>query len=43
LVNLALWHSLPVQLYWHCWSLESDVLDSLTAALVASAKQQLQR
>jgi LysR family transcriptional regulator, chromosome initiation inhibitor len=42
LVNVAPWHALPVQLYWHCWNLESDVLNSLTAALVVTAKEQLQ-
>lgn len=43
LINIAPWHHLQVQLYWHCWNLESDVLDSLTAALLASATQQLHR
>lgn len=28
---------LPIELYWHCWNLESEVLDALTAALTASA------
>ena len=37
LVNLAPDHALPVQLYWHCWNLESEVLDSLTAALTRAA------
>jgi LysR family transcriptional regulator, chromosome initiation inhibitor len=41
LLNIAPSHSLAVQLYWHCWNLESDVLDSLTAALTVAAKQQL--
>jgi len=36
-VNLAPGHALPVQLYWHCWNLESAVLDALTAALTATA------
>lgn len=40
-VNLAPGHSLPVQLYWHCWNLESAVLDSLTAALTATAEAAL--
>ncbi len=43
LVNIAPWHHLHVQLYWHCWNLESDVLDSLTAALVEAAAKQLHR
>jgi LysR family transcriptional regulator (chromosome initiation inhibitor) len=32
LVNVAPNRVLPIQLYWHCWNLESDVLDALTAA-----------
>ena len=43
LVNIAPWHHLHVQLYWHCWNLESEVLDSLTAALVEAAAKQLHR
>jgi LysR family transcriptional regulator, chromosome initiation inhibitor len=42
LLNIAPSHSLAVQLYWHCWNLESDVLDSLSAALTSAARQQLQ-
>lgn len=41
-VNLAPGHSLPVQLYWHCWNLESAVLDALTAALTATAEATLE-
>ena len=41
LVNLAPACVLPVQLYWHCWNLESEVLDALTAALTRSAEQVL--
>ena len=37
LVNLAPACVLPIQLYWHCWNLESEVLDALTAALTHSA------
>ena len=37
LVNLAPDCVLPIQLYWHCWNLESEVLDALTAALTESA------
>ncbi|MCZ8256678.1 MAG: LysR family transcriptional regulator ArgP [Polaromonas sp.] len=41
LVNLAPSYTLPIQLYWHCWNLESEVLDALTAALKQSAAQSL--
>ena len=41
LVNLAPAHSLPVDLYWHCWNLDSQVIDRLSAALVAAAEQAL--
>ena len=37
LINLAPGCILPIQLYWHCWNLESEVLDALTTALTASA------
>ena len=37
LINLAPGCTLPIQLYWHCWNLESEVLDALTTALTASA------
>ena len=37
LVNLAPDCILPIQLYWHCWNLESEVLDALTAALTGAA------
>ena len=33
LLNLAPDAALPIQLYWHCWNLESEVLDQLSAAL----------
>jgi LysR family transcriptional regulator (chromosome initiation inhibitor) len=33
LVNVAPAMKLPVQLYWHCWNLSSEVLERLTAAL----------
>ena len=42
LVNLAPKTSVPVQLYWHCWNLDSGVLDQLTAALTAAAGRALQ-
>lgn len=37
LVNIAPNKVLPIQLYWHCWNLESDVLDALTDALLKAA------
>ncbi len=37
LINLVPACILPIQLYWHCWNLESEVLDALTAALIQSA------
>ncbi len=37
LVNLSPQFCLPVSLYWHCWRLDSAVLDSLTRALQAAA------
>jgi LysR family transcriptional regulator, chromosome initiation inhibitor len=41
LVNIAPDHSLPVELYWHCWNLDSVVLDALTNALTGAASQSL--
>jgi len=41
LVNVAPQASVPVQLYWHCWNLESAVLDQLTAALTQAAREAL--
>jgi LysR family transcriptional regulator (chromosome initiation inhibitor) len=41
LVNLAPAITLPVALYWHCWNLNSEVIDRLTAALEAGAEQAL--
>jgi LysR family transcriptional regulator (chromosome initiation inhibitor) len=41
LVDVAPGHTLPVQLFWHCWNLESAVLDALTRALTAAAAQAL--
>ena len=41
LLNLAPGFTLPIQLYWHCWNLESEVLDALTLALRQSASQAL--
>ncbi len=37
LVNLSPQLSLPVSLYWHCWKLDSAVLDALTQALQRAA------
>jgi LysR family transcriptional regulator (chromosome initiation inhibitor) len=41
LVNVAPQHTLPVQLFWHCWNLESAVLDSISAALTSEADKLL--
>lgn len=37
LVNLAPAHVQPVALYWHCWNLQSEVLDALNQALTRAA------
>ena len=37
LVDVAPGQMLPVELYWHCWNLDSAVLDALTAALTVAA------
>ena len=42
LVNLAPQSSLPVRLYWHCWNLDSAVIDQLTRALALGAQTALQ-
>jgi LysR family transcriptional regulator, chromosome initiation inhibitor len=41
LLNVAAHTVVPVQLYWHCWNLESAVLDQLTAALTQAAGEAL--
>lgn len=41
LVDIAPGHALPVELYWHCWNLDSAVLDALTTALTVAATQAL--
>lgn len=41
LVDLAPGRSLQVPLYWHCWNLESVVLDGLSQALVGAAARAL--
>ncbi len=37
LVDIAPGQALPVELYWHCWNLDSAVLDALTSALTTAA------
>ena len=37
LVDLAPGVTLPVNLYWHCWNLDSVVIDRLTAAISSAA------
>jgi len=41
LVNLAHDFCLPVSLYWHCWNLDSAVIDRLTQALEQGAARAL--
>jgi LysR family transcriptional regulator (chromosome initiation inhibitor) len=41
LVNLAPDMRLPVNLYWHCWNLDSEVIDRLTGALSGAAMRLL--
>ena len=41
LVNLAPACVLPIQLYWHCWNLASEVLDALSSALTQAAETAL--
>ena len=41
LLNLAPGFSLPVSLYWHCWNLDSEVIDRLTQALAHGAGKSL--
>lgn len=43
LVNLSPATVLAVQLYWHCWNLDSGLLDALTRALTEAAAQALPR
>jgi len=38
LVDVSPGTRVPVQLYWHCWNLESVLLDQLTAALSEAAR-----
>ncbi len=41
LVNVAPAAAVPVQLYWHCWNLQSDVIDQLSTALTQAASEAL--
>ena len=41
LVNLCPTTRLPLDLYWHCWNLDSTVLNSLSQAITAAATQAL--
>lgn len=41
LVDLAPGYKLPIQLYWHSWNLESEVLDALSTALTEAAQKAL--
>jgi LysR family transcriptional regulator, chromosome initiation inhibitor len=41
LQNIAPSYTLQIELYWHCWNLESEVLDALTAALTHAASAAL--
>ena len=41
LVDIAPGQAMPVDLYWHCWNLDSAVLDALTSALTSAAADSL--
>lgn len=41
LVDVAPGQALHIKLYWHCWNLESEVLDALTQALTEAAERAL--
>lgn len=41
LVELTPELQLPVQLYWHCWSIDSDILKKLTHCVVQGASEWL--
>ncbi|AVO39999.1 LysR family transcriptional regulator ArgP [Simplicispira suum] len=41
LCDIAPGTSRAVPMYWHCWTLESEVLDHLTAALVRAAQNHM--
>ena len=40
-VDVAPGQALPIDLYWHCWNLQSEVLDTLSAALKTAAASAL--
>ncbi len=40
-VDVAPGHTLPIQLYWHCWNLESEVLEALSQALTEASARDL--
>ena len=42
LVNIAPGKSLPVDLHWHCWNMDSPVLDALTEAVTGAAQTALE-
>ena len=39
--NVCPGHTFEVPLYWHCWNLASDVLNTLSAALMGAARHAL--
>ena len=41
MVDVSPGHTLPIQLYWHCWNLESEVLEALTQALTEASARDL--
>ena len=41
LINLSPSTRLPVNLYWHCWNLDSALLNALTEAVIAEAAHSL--
>lgn len=43
LINLAPAVTLHVELYWHCWNLDSAILNSLSSAVVKAAGQVLRQ
>jgi len=43
IINLAPGSSIPVALNWHCWNLESRVLQKLSSALITGAARLLEQ
>jgi len=41
IVDLAPGHSVPVQLYWHCWNLDAPSINRLTSRLTREARLRL--